>query len=279
MKVKKFEFPTLQHAWAGLNKYLANEQEDIEKYGGGVYSSEMVLHNSVIHVEKAWVDPEFDFAYVLGYTDKKWSKLVSNYVDMAYLDLLKSDVLGREKVKARSYTFAFHFSNKHKSGKDCLISLTFTRGKTSENPVVYYHTRAMECTKRVIFDFLLIQRIIEYVYGPRVTVEVIMYIPYMFVTQEGWLLYTNYEPIQQSITNHKNPNLFQKRILSVYDKLINTDINSIKYKVHARSAKGIQRDSKGHPIHGRINYKAKDITLINPGKLKSGLINKLDKSK
>lgn len=260
-RTKIFNFPTLEHAWAGLNEYLANEQEEIEKYGGGIYGTEMVLYHTIVKVDKAWISPEFDFAHILGYTNRKWIKLIRNYVDLNYLDLVRAAVLEREKKKATNYTQSMHFVNNHASGKDCLISLTFTRAIGNPNPVVVYHTRACECTKRVIFDFLLIQRICEYVYGKEVLVEVIMFIPYMFISVEGFLLYTNYKPLSESITNHKTPNPYQKRILEAYKKFMNINIDTIKYKVHARSAKGIQRDENGKPLHGRKAYKAKDIVL------------------
>lgn len=276
-KLPIFRFPTLEHAWAGLNKYLANELHDIEEFGGGIYSSEIVMYNSVIKVDKAWVSPNFDFGHILGYTTRKWSKLVSNYVDRNYLDLVKQDVLAKERKKSKNYTHAFHFSNKHTSGKDCLISLTFTRSFSNDSPTVIYHTRAMECTKRVIFDFLLIQKIVEYVYGNKTPVDVVMYIPYMFISVEGFLLYTNYENIETAITNHDKPNKFQKRILDTYEKFMKIDISKIKYRVHARSAKGIQRCSLGKPLHKRDSYLAKDITLFSEGKFKETLADKLDK--
>lgn len=271
-----FHYPTLEHAWAGLNKFLANELPAIEEYGGGIFSSEMVLYNSIIKVDKAWINPKFDFGHILGYTSRKWTKLVSNYVDRNYLDLVKSDVISRERRKAKNYTHAFHFSNKHASGKDCLISLTFTRSMSNDCPTVIYHTRAMECTKRVIFDFLLIQKIIEYVYGSNTAVDIIMYIPYMYISVEGFLLFTNYEDISKSITNHKNPNKFQKRILEAYAKFREIDISSIKYKVHARSAKGIQRGEDGKPLHGREAYLAKDIQLFPVSPLTGDLEKKLN---
>ena len=99
-KTKIFNFPTLEHAWSGLNEYLANNLEDIQAHGGGIYGTEMVLYHSIIKVDKAWVSPDFDFGHILGYTDRKWIKLIRNYVDLNYLDLVKAAVLEREKKKA-----------------------------------------------------------------------------------------------------------------------------------------------------------------------------------
>lgn len=282
MRIKKFKFLTLEHAWEGINEYLANDIADIEKYGGFMNGNQVCLYNCLVVVDKAWVNPTFDFANILGYTIRKWTKLVSNYVDLNYLDLVKAEVLAREKKKTQNYTHSFHFSNKHDSGKDCLISLTFCRCYGKENPVVIYHTRAVEATKRMIFDFLLIQRIIEYVYGPDKQVEVLMFIPFMFITIEGVLLYTNHRPIKELMDKECArdglPNKLQTKVLKCYDHFMETPVEKIKYKVHARSARGIQKDANGKPIHGRVSLLAKDLFLHKETKATTlHLLEKLNK--
>lgn len=276
MKLKTFNCITLEHAWSEINKYFCNEYDDILEHGY-INGAQPCLYNTIINIAKPWISPKFDFANILGYTVRKWTKLVSNYVDLNYLDLVKAHVGGREKKKTQNYTHSFHFSNKHDSGKDCLISLTFTRQYGNPNPVVIYHTRAVECTKRMIFDFLLIQRIVEYVYGKDKLVEVTMFIPFMFITIEGALLYTNYESIDTLITNHKNPNKLQKKVLDTYYKFKAIDISTIKYKVHARSARGIQKGEDGKPIHGRPTLLAKELQLFKkPTTKHKDLISRLD---
>lgn len=276
--VSTFEFPTLQHAWEGLNEYLLNEQAKIEAVGGGIYGTEMCLYNTMISVYKAWVDPTFDFGHVLGYTNKKWSKLINNYLDRDYLELIKAEVVERERKKSTNYTHTMHFANSHGSGKDCLISLTFCRAIGNECPVVVYHTRATECTKRMIFDFLLIQKICEYVYGKERTVEVKMFVPFMFIAVEGVLLYFNHVPMDKAlrIPKGKEPTVFQKRVQLAYDKFMNIDVETIRYKVHKRSAQGIQRGPDGKPLHGRKPYLAGEIELFNDAKRKPRDIDKLN---
>lgn len=280
---KSFEFPTLQHAWAGLNEYLANNQPEIESLGGGIYGTEMCLYNVLVSASKAWIDPKFDFGHVLGYTNKKWTKLVNNYVDFDYLDLVKAEVLDRERRKSRNYTHTMHFSNTHGSGKDCLISLTFCRSINSDIPVVVYHTRATECTKRMIFDFLLIQKIVEYVYGVDKTVEVKMFIPFMFIAVEGFLLFHNYKPLEESLHCWHTPstaNQFQGRIYKAYHKFMDIDLEKIRYKVHKRSAMGIQRNADGSPAHNRKGLFAKDMPLMHKPQLRKVKdIDKLNQSK
>lgn len=261
---KHFKFPTLESAWAGINEYMVNNYDEIVELGGGVYGTQMMLYNAVVKVEKAWISPKFDFAAILGYTERKWTKLISNYVDLNYLDLVKRDVQAREKKKTVNYTHSFHFSNKHESGKDCLISLIFQRQMGNDRPTVIYHTRAVEATKRMIFDFLLIQRIVEYVYGEGVTVEVEMVIPFVFVAAEGVILFSNYLPIKKLVHNWENPNRYQSRVIAAWEKLSNVDPETIKYKVHKRSANGIQKGADGKPLHKRKALLVENLGLFRP---------------
>lgn len=276
-KMKIFKYPDLQTAWVGINEYLANELEDVKKHGGGISGNQVVLYNAIVKSKTGAIDPNFDFGYVLGYTLRKWTKLVSNYVDQTELDMVRALVLDREKKKTSQYTHTFKFSNSHVSGKDCLISLTFSRNINSPHPVVYYHTRATEATKRMIFDFLLVQRIIEYVYGAATHAEVVMYMPFMFISVDGVLLVHNAKPIQELVHDWDNPNDAQRRIIKAWDKFYNTPIDQISYKVHQRSAKGIQKDDKGYPLHGRPSIFAKDVPLFQVNKSTRKVINKLNK--
>lgn len=262
MKFKKFRFPTLEAAWEGINEYMFNEEVEIKSLGGGNYGTEMVLYNALITVDKAWVSPNFNFGRALGYTNKKWSKLVGNYVDMKYLELVKNEVRQREAKKAKSYNHTLHFDNSHGSGKDCLISLTFQRKISSEVPIVIYHTRASEATKRMIFDFLLIQRIVEYVYGPEVSVEVVAYIPFLFINVEAFLIYMGYKGGKEAKPFKRGKyTQFQNRILRRWDNFQETPLEKITFKVHRRAAAQIKLDSHGNPVSGAKDFFAKDLKL------------------
>lgn len=275
MHINQFEYPTLEAAWEGINEYLVNNEEKVKAAGGANYSTELVLYDSFIHVYKAWISDKFNFGKTLGYRYKKWSKLINNYVDFNYLDLVKSEVNGREKRKSAHYTFTFHFDNSHGSGKDCLISLTFCRRKGQENPIVIYNTRASEVTSRMIFDFLLIQRICEYVYGKERTVEVICQIPFMFVNIERFLIYMAYKG-RNCIKLGKGQKQFtdyQNKCLDKYDKFLNTPLDNIKYKVHKRAAIQVQNKIDHIP-----DLYAKELTFPFNKKIKLKDIEKLDKS-
>lgn len=280
MRVNKFKFNDLQEAWDGLHDYLFNKENLIRKRGGGTYGSEMVQYDNIIHVLNGKIDKNFNFGKCIGYSYKKWSKLISNYVNFNYLDLIRSEVRDRESKKANSYNYTYHFDNLHGSGKDCLISLTFCRRKGKEHPILIYNTRASEVTKRLIFDFLLIQRIAEYVYGRKLQVEVVCFIPFMFINLECSLMYL----ADRGIKNCLKPNGkgeysdYQRRLMEKYDKFLNTDLKKIKYKVHQRAAAQVQRRPDGSPVANVKDLYAKELKLtpINPNRLRVKDINLLD---
>lgn len=274
-----FHFSNFQLAWEGMNEFLANNQREITEGGyGGTYGTEIVLYNSLISVDLAKVDKNFDFGRVLGYGPKKWSKLVNNYVDLNYLDLVKSEVLERERKQAKSYNYTVHFDNSHGSGKDCLISLTFQRRVDEDIPKIIFTTRASEATKRMIFDFLLLQRMTEYVYGKKVRVSAELYFPMMYINVESFLVYVGYKGLEV-IEPEKNGEytLYQNRIFKRYEEFTTKPLNEIKYRVHKRAAAQIQKDKHGNPVSGVKTLLAKDLKLIHkPIAIKAKLLDRLN---
>ena len=276
LKITQFEFPNLETAWEGINEYLANEQDKILAAGGSFYSSEMVLYDTVIHCFKSTISDDFNFGKALGYRNKKWSKLINNYVNFNYLDLVKSEVNRREGRRGSHYTHTFHFDNSHGSGKDCLISLTFCRRKGQDNPFVIYNTRASEATSRMIFDFLLIQRIVEYVYGKGKTVEVVCYIPFVFINVERFLIYMAYKGKKVVKIKDDTPTRYQANLLKKYKFFKETPIEQIKYKIHKRVAMQVKKDKDGNPIANVQDLFAKDLTFPYNRKIREKDIAKLN---
>lgn len=278
--INTMTFPDFNQAWEGINEWMVNNEEHIKKSGGGIYGSEMVCYDNIIHIEKNFFNPKFNFGKVLGYRYKKWSKLVNNYVNMDYLDLVKSEVVGREKKTTRHYTYTFHFDNSHGSGKDCLISLTFSRRRGKKVPTVVYTTRASEVTSRLIFDFLLIQRIVEYVYGKGVEVEIICYIPMMFLHLERFAIYIAWKGKEVVLKDPKKYvttyGPFQQRCFNIFDKFSTQPPEEIKYKVHKRTAMQIQKDENGKSLSGAPKLLARDLVLLFNQKLRQKEIDKLN---
>lgn len=239
--VKVFQFQSLQDAWEGINLWLANaDQETIRKDGGGgMYGTEYISYNNMVVINTTWIDPNFDFGKVLGYTIKKWTTLVKNYVDFNYLDMVKSEITHRRGKNAKSYNLSFHFSNKAGGGKDCLISLVFSKRVDEPFPTVFFNVRTSEVTSRLLFDFLLVQRIVEYVYGEGHPAEVHFYAPSMFITAERFSMFAHWkgwDKIEKKLGNDR----FQNRIRQVYNHFKTADLDTIRYKVHSRCAEVVQ---------------------------------------
>jgi hypothetical protein len=267
MKLNTMQFGNLQEAWEGINEFLLVEEDKIQRDGGGVYGSEMISYNNFITVNNPWVDPEFDFGKVLGYTDKKWSSLVANYVDFHYLEMIRAEISMRRNRGAKSYNYAYHFKNKHGSGKDCLISLNFTKRTYSYYPIVTFYTRVSEVTKRLLFDFLLVQRMIEYVYGPNPEVRVEFFTSSFYITPEAVSMYNNHRPLKKILRPFIKENKlgkFQTKVLEVLEKYQTIDPEKITFRSHRRSAQQLQRDEHGEPISGRKSIKVKDFVFPKP---------------
>lgn len=263
MNLNLMEFRNMQEAWMGINEYLALKEVEILEKGGGLVGPEFLSYNNLIIIKRARIDSQFDFGFVLGYSTAKWRSLVNNYVDFNFLDELRNEIASREKKRAKNYNLAYHFANHHTGGKDCLISLTFSRRLYSDRPIVNFNIRTSEVTKRLIFDLLLVQRIVEYVYGHN-KVEVQMYIPSMFLTAEGYMMYNNVKPIMPLFKALPTLGKFQKKLVECYKHYLKVDPSTIKYKVNQRSALQLQKDKNGWPLSGVKSMQAKNMHLPIP---------------
>lgn len=262
--ISTWKFPTLQAAWEGLNEHMVLETPTVLAKAGYVGGNQVVSYNNHVIIHKAWVDPEFDYGRVLGYTDKKWSSLISNYVDMPALELIRGEIALRTAKNAPAYNYTMHFTNAHLSGKDCLISLTFSKRYNRDNPVVSFHARVSELTKRVIFDFLLVQRIVEYIYGHN-DVEIHYSTPSFYLSLEAFTMYQNHRDIRELYKAkgilEKPPTTFQKKVLEKLSQYQVVDPLTIKYKSHRRAALQLQFNKDGTPLSNKKALIAKDLTL------------------
>lgn len=263
MDINKLHFPNLQRAWEGINEYLFLEADDIIAKGGGLYSSEWISYNNFVVIDRAIVNPNFDFGIKLGYNYKKWSMLVNNYIDFRYLEMLKNEIHSRKNKNSKSYNYSFHFSNLHGGGKDCLVCAIFTKRVGIENPVINFVIRTSEVTKRLLFDFLLVQRLAEYVYGDN-KVEIHFFAPSFYITAESFVMYNNVKDIHKMLDKRgkvKN-DFFQKKVIKTFDKFYNhPDPESVIYRVSRRSILQIQRGEDGLPKSGVKSLLAKDLIL------------------
>ena len=225
---------------------------------GGIRSGpQMISYDHFFEINKAWVDPEFDFGKMFGYRIQKWSKLITNYVDFDFLDIARSQVLEKEAKKTQAYTVPFKFSNTQTSGHACLISLVFQRRVTQDNPVVIINIRSSEVTKRLLMDFLLVERIIEYVYGEKHGASLKLYCGNMYLSGEAFTMYNGHKPLRELLKG--NTTAMAERILTILEKFEKPEALDIKYKVHLRAVKRL------HGIDVR-SLLAKDLLLFPKSK-------------
>lgn len=262
--INYLEFDDIFKAWKGVNIWLAQNEKHLTTTpgAGGVQGSQLMAYNNFIRIKSHKSNREnWDIGGKLGYTIKKWVSLMNNYLDMNYLDLIKHELNGRSMKNHRNYNYSYHFLNKHGSGKDCLVSLNFSRRIGCNYPIVVFNIRTSEVTRRLIFDLVLVQRIIEYVYPTERRVEVHLTVPGMFLDAESFALFNNTLSIEKIMSKVPEENLgrFSKKIVTSFRKLMTTDPEMITWKVHQRSAKFIQ-----DPNHGCVGLYLKDLQLPIP---------------
>lgn len=259
MALHKLHFVSLQEVWEELNLMLAEGHPLVLENGGGVHGTEFIVYDCLVKANTAKIDPDFNFGRVLGYTEKKWTSLVKNYVDFDYLDMVKSEITMRRGKNAKSYNYTFRFSNKHGGGKDCLISIIFSKRIGDEYPTAFFNVRVSEITSRLIFDFLLVQRICEYVYGEDHPVHVNFFAPSMFITAERFSMFAHWKgwkKTKKRVSQGKGK--FSKRVVDVYNHFSTVDVKSIRYKTHQRCAEVLQK--VGHKVN--TDLFAKDLKLV-----------------
>lgn len=256
-----FEYATSQEAWEQLNIYFLNNERKISKKGGGKYGPQLIAYDMFIHIRKAWVDPDFDFGNIFGYRKQKWSGLVNNYVNLNYLDLLKSEVLERVNKRSQNYNLSMRFENFHGSGKNCLLSLTISRRIGLDHPIISFSLRSSEITKRLLFDFLLVQRIAEYIFGEKQYVSIQFFAINIYQNTEAFTMFDNHIPIKSFIKKRrKGYDDWQQRLIDTLHKFKTIEPKKITYKVHLRSVKQLQKIN-GKPLSGDRPMLAKDCIL------------------
>ena len=260
--VNQFEFATSQEAWEGMNEYFFNKQDDILEKGGSRYGPQLISHNVFIYIRKSWVDPEFDFGNTFGYRKQKWSGLINNYINMNYLDILRSQIHVKLKSKTANYNLSMPFDNSHGSGKNCLLSLTVSKRVNLSHPLITFNLRSSEITKRLLFDLLLVQRIAEYIFGTEEHISMQLFCGNMYQNTESFTMYDSYKPLKSILVTGKNGklNIWQERTMEVLEKFKTCVPSTITYKVHRRSVNQLQR-KKGIPLSGDRPMLAKDCVI------------------
>lgn len=261
--VKVLEYANSQEAWEGINEYFLNNSKEIVKRGGGRYGPQLISHDMFIKIRKSWVDPDFDFGNMFGYRTQKWSSLVNNYINLDFLDIFKSEVIEKIKKKTPSYNLSMQFDNSHGSGKNCLLSLTVSRRVNLDHPIMSFVLRSSEITKRLLWDLLLVQRIAEYVYGEEQYVAINIFCGNMYQNTESFIMYDNHQTISTMIKvpKGKEPDAWQLRTIKTLEDFLVVDPSTVKYKVHLRAVRQLQR-TNGIPLSGDRPLYAKDCHIF-----------------
>lgn len=263
--VNYLEFDDLFSAWVGINWHLVKNELKVAVPGLGGYSGpSLYAYNVYVRVKSCKTYKEdWDISKSLGYTKKKWTTLVRNYVDMNYVDMLKNEINSRRNKNSRNYNYSLHFRNKYGSGKDCLVCLNLTYRLGIDYPIVIFTVRTSEITKRLIFDFVLVQRIVEYIYGPDTHVEMHFTAPTVFLNVESFTLMNNVRSIRKLLDKipTENRGSLWEQIDKTFTHFMTADPETITWKSNRRSAIHIQRDEKGKLKHQRGGLPLKDLLL------------------
>lgn len=94
-------------------------------------------------------------------------------------------------------------------------SSDFSKRFGEDIPVITMVVRASEITKRLIFDFLLIQRMSEYVYGPDQSVQINLFATQMYGNVETLLMYHTHKPLKKVLKGAEE-NSWNKRIKEIW---------------------------------------------------------------
>lgn len=239
--IHSLEFATSQEAWEKLNEYFLQMNPILFNKGALANSGLAVCYNVFIRIRKAWVDPEFDYGRHFNYTSSKWSVLLNNYIDFNKLDLMRSRIRTLKNSYNQNYNVTYIFNNKHDNGKQCLIAATFSKRFQEDIPVITMVLRASEITKRLMFDFLLVQRMAEYVYGPNQSVQLNLFATQMYGNTETLIMYDAHKSVPKVIKKYDNP--WVDNVKKVYKKFKEgTEKDFYSFKVYFRSFKVVRPD-------------------------------------
>ena len=265
-------------AWEKINELLALGGDAVLAQGGIMRGNQSFLYLTTLDIHRMKADPEFDFGALCGYTVYKWSSLINNYLDFNALEELKKEVNGYDKEGKEYYSTFMNFVNTSKQGHSCLISLGCCRYGLYGEPLVIVNARASEVTKRLMMDLVLIQRIIEYIYGTN-KVRVLFNSYYSFLTPEGFAMYHNHKPLPKLFKkvgkqNDPDAEKWVNTIKQCFNDLLKVDEKDVKYKVMLRAVRQLQRGEDGKPISGRKPLLVRDLKLFKKVTVKEIVTNK-----
>ena len=137
------------------------------------------------------------------------------------------------------------FTNNHKHGKSCLLSMVFCRRPGIDKPNITIFLRASEVTKRLLCDLLLFQRIGEYVYGDT-PFTITVHFNQIFNDDTVLLMYNAHKDLGSLLSNSNTDRSKYMRLK--LEEFLRKNPQDVKYKIHRRVVKVLRPDLMKYPI-------------------------------
>ena len=239
------EYHNFLEAWEGINEsFLDTSLSLLKEFNGVRHARALYLYNVSIQVNNPVLDPEFDFGRKFNYTKQKWNMLMGNYINMVELKELKTE-LKQHLNDRKPYNISYNFPNTHKHGKKCLLALIITKRYGDVTPYITMYLRSSEVTKRLSVDFLLMQRIGEYLFEGQ-PFKALLNINQLFNDDTVLLMYGAHKDIRHILKKGKNEycNILYKRLKEMLE---GEEKQFKKYKVHWRAFKVLRPDLYKYP--------------------------------
>lgn len=248
-------FNDILSAWESINEdFIKNHSKSMNLRSDKYKTYTHDFSFGIMHPEK--LDEDFSLGKQFHYTKIKWANLINCYIDKDSLLKFKSDVISSINFKNNIYSIGYQFSNSHKNGKNCLLSMSVyssfsNTGKKFLNLSIYL--RSTEVTKRLLIDLILFKRLGDFIFGG---------LPYTLTIHTN-ILWNNsttllmYD-VHRNIGGLLKGNIDErsKFLLSELKYLKETNIDNIKYKIFKRVLKVLQPQNFKQP-----DFKIRDCKL------------------
>lgn len=222
-------------AWSLLvEKFLVKEPDMFKEGVGYSLTNSLFTYDTVLEIEEAKFDDEFDFGKMFGYTVTKWTGLITNYLDLDILDEARAIIRKLEENKAvnRNYHIGLHFADSHNNGKGCLVGGIFSRKIGVEKPELTLFIRTSDVVTRLAMDLLLFCRMGEYVYG-HTDFKLVIHLKAAYADDTVILLYNNYKDIHEIMKTQCDDKERKRRIRKSFKKLMSSE--EAVYKTYGHS--------------------------------------------
>jgi ribosomal protein L21 len=225
-------------AWKGINrKFILGDDRVVDL--GSCTKYLLVGYDAVIHINHPHFkdDYEVDFGKLFFYTKSKWSHLIGNYIDYTALEILRGKIRQCIKDKKKFKDISYQFKNHYKNGKGCLLSLVISKRPTGFHLAIFL--RSSEITKRLLVDFLLFERIGEWLLRDR-PFSYTVHINNLFNECAVLAMYNQVERLRKigreiKESPHYNKEIYKKVIAEYRNIAKHKKVESIKYKIHKRA--------------------------------------------